>query len=160
MIKGLRWIINPGKRAVSCRITFLPKSGPNSYTCTTNYREKLNCQSDYLSPEVMLLELLLGLLKWTSPSCCSWMLSVVPPSSPPHPPLLLSSRSHRTGSPVSPATPDKDIVHEFTIVNPHIIWSMWPLGKMLTWGVGANWRQQLLAFWRISTCSILDSGRN
>lgn len=52
---------------------------------STNYREKPNCQCDYLNSEIMFLELLLGHLKQTSKSYCPSLLLALSLPSPPMP---------------------------------------------------------------------------
>lgn len=98
-------------------------SGSNSCACYTNSREKPHCQSDYLTSEAtVFLELLLGPRKGTSTgSSCPCMLDALPP---PHPTSTLSSTYPRAGSPISLATADEDMVHEFQVVNQNIVWSL------------------------------------
>lgn len=61
-MKGLRWVINPGKSTVSYHTA--AKVRADSRACSTSYREKPDRQADYLNSEVtVFLELLPGPLQ-------------------------------------------------------------------------------------------------
>lgn len=151
---------HPGESTVSYHTA--AKVRADSHACFTNYREKLDHQADYWNSEVTaFLELLLGPLQGPLQlavlECC--LFCHVPPDRVP--PLLLTSVNHRAGNPISPAVAQEDVVLELPVINGHIVWNFWqsPLGKVLKWR-GANWYQQLLAFWGIITCSLMDTGRD